>query len=730
MGRMQDEAVAETEEFLWHATMGQHPSDDPLLDCLVVLAKLENRPISKDSLRAGLPLADHLTLELFPRAAARAGLTARTVRRPLRKISNLVLPAILLLKNGQACVAVDIDHSRGEAKILLPESGAGERTLALPMLDKLYLGYTIFVRPQFMPDNRVADAIVPETDNWFWSALAKSWRVYRDVFAASLLLNVFSLATPFFILNVYDRVVPNDAMETLWVLAIGISIIYVFDVVMRGMRAYFLDLAGKRTDVTLSAQLMEKVLGLKAEARPQSVGAFARNMQDFESVRDFFTSATLVTLIDLPFVVLTLLAIWYIGGVLVTVLLAGLPLILIYALSVYVPLKHSVENTVRASAQKNATLVESLTGAEAIKVLGAEGQVQKVWEEAVTYIANWGVRARLLSNSVANWSMFIQHLSLVGVVVLGVYLIKAGELSMGGLIACVILSRRALAPMAQVANLATRYHRARAVLRTLDRMMLLPIERPSNKSFVSRPVLHGTISFRDVGFAYPGAQQPVAVLRGVSFDIQPGEHVAIVGPTGSGKTTLGKLMLGLYEPTEGAITIDGIDVRQIDPADLRRHMGYVPQDVMLFYGTLRENILLGAPYVDDEVMLRAAELSGVTRFASRHPLGFDMPVGERGTGLSGGQRQAVAMARALLLEPPIMLLDEPSSSMDNGSEWRLKQSIDAYLPGKTLLLITHRASLLELVDRIIVLDGGKIVADGAKDEILESLKQGKIVTAG
>ena len=419
-----------------------------------------------------------------------------------------------------------------------------------------------------------------------------------------------------------------------------------------------------------------------------------------------------------------LLVIWFIGGPIVQVPGAGIPLVILYGLIIQAPLRKAVENTFRASAQKNATLIESLTGVETLKTLGAESPVQSKWEKAAGYIARWGVRSRLLSASAVNVAVFLQQLAMVGVVVYGVYLIGEAELTMGGLIACVILTGRAMAPMAQVASLATRYYQAKAAFRSLNGIMQLEVERPEGKSFVHRPKISGDIEFHQVSFKYPNQPQPA--LDNVSFRIKAGERVGIIGRVGSGKTTLEKLMLGLYDPESGAVRLDGTDVRQIDPADLRRNVGYVPQDVLLFFGTARDNIILGAPYADDTAVLRAADMSGVSEFVNRHPLGFDVPVGERGESLSGGQRQAFAVARALLYDPPVLLLDEPSNSMDNSTEVRLKAQLTQYVAGKTLILVTHRASLLTLVDRLMVVDNGHLIADGPKDKVMEALKEGRL----
>jgi ATP-binding cassette subfamily C protein LapB len=721
------EKDAKTPPGNWNLGGDTDTHDDPLLDCLMQLTRLHSRSATRTSLSSGLPLVDNrLTVDLFSRAADRAGLSSRVLHRPLERITNLQLPVVLLLKDRKACILIAIEEQGQDLQILMPETGMGEKTVTKEELEDIYTGYGIFVRPKFRMDLQTVEEISPTSSEkgWFWGTIFESWRIYRDVFIASFLINVFGLASPFFVLNVYDRVIPNTAFETLWVLAIGISVIYVFATIMRGLRGFFVDEAGKKANLKISASLFQKVLGLRMEARPQSIGSFSRNLQEFESIRDFITSFSITALIDLPFVVLALLVIWYLGGAIVLVQIVSIVLLLTYAFFIQVPLQKSVEESFQASAQKNAILVEGLTGLETIKMLGAESQIQRAWEEAVSYIAKWSARSRFLSSSVNHFSFFVQSMSVVGVVVVGVYMISNGNLSQGGLIALVILSRQAIAPMSQVVGLATRYHRARAALKTLNEIMELPVERPEGKTFLHRAEIEGAIEVKNLSFAYPN--QTVKILNNISLKIKPAEKVGIIGPIGSGKTTLGKLILGLYEPLSGMVSMDGTDIRQIDPADLRNGIGYVSQDITLFRGTIRDNITMGTHDVDDNTIVRAAELTGVNEFVKKHSMGFDMEVGELGRGLSGGQRQCVALSRAMLLDPPVLVLDEPTSNMDNRTEVLLRDNLSSTIENKTVILITHRASLLEMVDRLIVIDNGTVVADGPKTSVLEALRRGQL----
>lgn len=700
--------------------------DDPLLKCLVLLTRFYNHPFSEETLSAGLPLVDSkLTPALFERAAERAGLSAKVANRELEKISRLVLPVVVLLHGGRACILKTVTP-QGGCQIVDPDSG-GVLETTLSELQKEYTGHVILVRQQLQFDSRTEHSAVPRVEHWFWGVVRLAWPMYAEVLVASFLINLFALVMPLFIMNVYDRVVPNDTTETLWALAIGVVIVLVFDFGMRMLRSYLVDIAGKRIDVILSANIFEKAMGLRMEARPASVGSFASNIHEFEAFREFITSATITALIDLPFVVIFIVVLLWIGGWVGIVPLLAVPLIILIGISLQRQLAGIIQMTFRYAAQKQGLLIESIGAMETIKSLSGEGALQRKWEQLVGTGARLGIKARTLSSAIVNMSVSVQQLASVGVIVVGVYLIAERELTIGALVACTILTSRALAPLGQVAGLMTRYHQSVQALSTLHNIMQLPVERPPNKSFVHRPVIRGEVEFRNVTFSYPGQQTPA--LSNVSFKIGVGERVGLIGRIGSGKSTVEKLVLALYKPSSGSILIDGVDINQIDPATLRKNIGYVPQDVVLFYGTVKENILFSAPYAEDAAMLRAAEIAGVTEFVHPAAQGFDLRIGERGEGLSGGQRQTVAIARALLLDPPVLIMDEPTNALDNRSEENFKAKLDKALAGKTFMLVTHRASLLTLVPRLIVLDNGRVVADGPKEQVMQALSGGKISVA-
>ncbi|MBD9433276.1 type I secretion system permease/ATPase [Achromobacter sp. ACM03] len=697
--------------------------DDPLLDCLVEITRLHGVTATAQALSAGLPLEEHkLTPALLPRAAARAQLSARVVKRTLDSISQDLLPAILLLNGERACLLLKKD---GENYVVShPELGGSSMEMSAAELSAQYTGLVCFVRPQFRFDARAPEVAKVRERHWFWAAIMENRRLYRDALIAALLINVFAMAMPLFTMNVYDRVVPNNAVETLWVLAIGITLVVIFNMILSTARSHVVDSASKRVDVRLSAQIMERVLDLRMEGRPVSVGSFAANLRSFESIRDFIASATITTLVDLPFILLFLLALVWISPWMVLPPLVAIVLILLVSLAAQARMESLTMASYQASSQRNATLVEALTGLESVKTLNAQGSIQRNWERATEYIALTGGKLKLISSSTVGFVQAVQQLVSISVVIIGVYQAQESAISMGGIIAASMIAGRCLAPLGQVAGLLMQYQNARTSLGSIDNYMKLPIERPAEAEFLHRPVFHGGIEFRDVTFSYPGSKQPV--LKKVSFKLKPGEKVGIIGRIGSGKTTLEKLALALYQPTEGAVLLDGVDVRQIDPADVRRAIGHVPQDPLLFYGSLKHNLAMGAPYADDASILAAANMAGVTDFANLHPDGFDMVIGERGESLSGGQRQSVAVARALINDPPILLLDEPSSNMDHQSEAQLRKRLGEASATKTILLVTHRTALLDLVDRLIVIDNGHIVADGPKEQVVEALRQGRV----
>ena len=711
-------------------TMERTPSDDqrqshddPLLDGLLILCNLHDCPASRASLTAGLPMPEQrLSADLLPRAAARAGLQGRILRRELGAISPLNLPVLLLLKDGRSAVLRKIGP-KNQLLILPCEAEGGEQWVNLDHLAIEYSGQAFFAKPRHELEE-VRTPLVPRVEAWFRDTLKLSRWLYTDAVLASLLINLLGLMVPLFVMQTYDRVVPNQATATLWVLAIGLFIGTGFDLLLRVLRAYLLDVAGKKTDVVLSATLFERITGMSLKARPATIGGFAQSIHDFQGLREFLTAVTLTSLIDLPFSLLMILVIGLLGGWLVVIPLLAFPITAIFALIIQARLRDTVQKSLALGAERQALLIETLGGLETLKACSAESERQHRWEKTHGALTRLDSHSRFLASLATNGTMFFQQFAGMATIVSGVYIIIAGHLSVGALVACYMLGSRVLAPLGQIAGLITRYQQARLTMTSTDALMALPQERDSKQRPLERTRLKGALDINQMSFSYAGQSTPA--LSKVSIHIKAGERVAIIGRSGSGKSTLARMIMNFYTPDEGQILLDGLDLRQLDVADLRHQIGYVAHDLPLLAGSLRDNLTLGARYVSDSRMLEVAELCGVSDLARQHPQGFDRPVGERGQLLSGGQRQAVLLARAMLLDPPILLLDEPTSAMDNSSEDALRQRLHSWTPGKTLLLITHRNSMLSLVDRLIVLDYGHVVADGPKDAVIDALRKGRV----
>ena len=706
---------------------------DSLLECLVLYTKLYHKPFSAEALTAGLPIepgAESPELfsinnakGLFSRAAQKAGLKSSILRRPLSQISPLQLPMIVLLSNQTACILDRFNEDRSEVKIIMPAEEAIEQWVDIDVLEDEYIGYGFLVKKAFEHVDDHSKTLDLDQKHWFWSTLKLSVGTYREVLYATLLINIFVIAMPLFTMNVFDRVVPNNAIETLWVFAIGIIAILFLDTFLKFTRTYLLESAAKKSDIIMSSIIFEKILNLKMANHPGSIGAFASKLRDFDSIRGFFTAATVAVLIDIPFTVIFLFVIYFLAGQMVLIPLISIVLIFFFSWLIKKPLKRSIVNTQKAGADKNAILIETLSNIETLKTLGTMGAVQWKWEEATGEIASKSLKSRMLGSALPTIVGFLNHLNRVMVVVYGVYLISDYKLSMGGLIATLLLSARTLSPMAHLASVMSSFEDAKGAYDSINEIIEQPSERPHGKSFVQAPKFTGHIEFKDVTFTFP--YNDIPALKNISFVINPGENVAIIGRIGSGKSTILKLLLGLYEQDSGQILIDGIDLRQIDPADLRKHMSYVSQDLMLFKGTVKDNITFRASHAGDTAMLKAAMISGTDEFVKKHPKGYEMPIGERGQGLSGGQKQSIGIARAFLLDTPIMLMDEPSNAMDQVTETKLLNNLNNSLRDATSLMVTQKMTLLKIVDRVIVMNDGKIIIDAPKEEALLKLGGGK-----
>ena len=698
--------------------MAEVLSKDALLLCLEELCRLYKLPGALKTIDSIYPKsAKSITLDKFVSIVKKINFVASVDELSLKALATQKLPLIYFNKNNEASLLLAIENDQYH----IWEASLNQASHITAIVFKAkYVKKCILIKPQLQNDGRVSfhESII-KPSSWFWESLLKYKKVYMDVILASLVVNILSIFSSLFTMNVYDRVIPNQAHETLWALAIGVFIAYIFDILLRTLRSYFVDTANKRGDNEISAMLFERVMGLRLEHRPASSGSMANTLKEFDSLRDFFTSATLLSVVDLPFVFIFILVIGWIGGSLFLVPLIAIPLIIFSGLIFQPALERAMNLNLTEASQKHGLLIESISNMETIKSLSTEGFFQNKWESILEASSASSFRSKFLATMIVNMTSFIQQVAYILIIIIGVYLIEKNALTMGGLVACSILASRAMAPLAQISSLLIRFQTASHALRNLNTLIATEQERPSNKKFLHRAAFDGGIQFDKVTFNYPG--QGAHSLDSISFDIKPGDKVAILGRVGSGKTTLLKLILGLYRPQSGSILIDGIDQNQIDPIDLRSNMGYVDQDAKLFYGTLRDNIAIVKPDATDAMILEVAKIAGVEEFAKTHPLGYEMRVGEGGHGLSGGQRQAITIARALLLNPQIILMDEPTSGMDTVAESHFIKNMNIFLKQRTLLFVTHKSSMMTMVDKIILMDAGKIVAFGPRDEVLKKL---------
>lgn len=710
--------------------MNRPHSSDPLMLCLVAMTRLNHKPSSEKVLAHGLPFepgADRQRLfsidnpkANFSRAAEKAGFISQLQKRKLAEIPPLVLPVILTLKEDNACVLLKISIEEKKAEVIIPSLDDNPVEVGLEKLEEEYLGYVFFLKRKYegFSQGDLATSIIKKK-NWFFGTLMKFKGIYGRVFLATFLVNLFVIAGPMFTLNVYDRIIPHNAIDTLWVLAAGVGLIYIFDLILKNIRTYFLENAARRSDVILSSMLFEQAMNLKLRDKPRSVGSFSSIIKDFDGIRSFFASSAITAFIDLPFAAIFLLVIYSINHLIVFIPLTTILLILIMS----IPLRHSIQKTINttheATHRRNSILIESLSNLEAVKAFNAGSSMQWHWEESSGFIAGKSQQSRVKSGSLATLTAFLTQFSSVAIIIAGVYLIREGELTMGGLIAVNILASRTISPMAQAVSLVLNFGQMKAGLKSLNEFMEKDVERPENKKFIHRPTLKGDIEFKDVGFNYPDEQN--RAISHISFHIKKGERVGIIGAVGSGKSTIGRLMLGLFDPDEGAVFMDGLDIQQIDPADLRHNFSYVPQDVTLFSGSVRDNLTLKSPHAPDDAIIRAAKIGKVDSFTDRHPQGLDLQVGERGSSLSGGQRQSVAVAMAFIEKSPVILLDEPTNAMDFNTEAQVISNLARVTRGCTTIIITHKPSILGIVDRLLVMDKGRLVMDGPKDEILAKL---------
>lgn len=706
--------------------MNQHPQlqtpGSAFKACFSAIAAFLGRPSAETVLFAGVPLSDaRIEIDEIRHLAERIGLDAKAFTARDFRAGRVDLPAILF-RTGRAPVALLFEEPDGFATA--PQEDGRTTIAAAELQDDSIAGGASFSITYANTAEEMNVGVAPKIErrHWLGGTLVSFWRSYAKVILAATFINLLALASPIFTMNVYDRVLPNKAVSTLWVLAFGIGVVVLFDLLLKTARAALIDYAGHRADIRISYMLFDKILNSSLAARPQSTGEYASRVTQYEFVREFFTSNTISVFIDSIFIFVFLIVIYVVGGWIVIIPAIAVVVAVCVGLVVQSRIGKCVTASMNETSQRQALLVEAISTLETIKSLRAESYLLRKWNEHSKNTANTSEKIKELSAAAGNVTYALQQLVTVGLVVAGAYSFAAGHMSTGAIIASVMLASRAVAPMGQIAITLARLRQALLSLRIVNGIMAQPEDRPETVGFVNRPIRTGALSFRNVGFVYPGTENEV--LTGLTFSVKPGERVGIIGRIGSGKTTLGRLIGRLFLPTSGELYLDGIDVRQYHPSEVRTAVGVVAQAGDLFSGTIKENLLMARPDATDDEIIEAAKAAGVDDFVSRHPRGYDMSVGERGTNLSGGQRQAVAIARLLLTKPKIVFLDEPSGSMDLASERLLiRQLKTAFDAGTTLIVSTHRFSMLELVDRLIVVEQGRIVADGPKDQVIQALQK-------
>lgn len=646
-------------------------------------------------------------------------------KKALNEIPTLAVPVVIVLQQNEAAVITQIHGSGADRVYELQQIDGLKQRIDHAQLSALYLGYCWFIKPKLASDLRseLPEYHLPKA--WFWKVIWRFKAYYSQVILATFIINFLALVSSLYVMNVYDRVIPNKSYETLWVLSIGVILAISFEFAAKMIRGHLTDIAGKKADLIISSAIFRRVMSLDLAERPVSSGSYANNLREFESVREFMTSASLLVLVDLPFLLLFITVIWMIGGALAMVPLILIPIVMLVGMLSQRPLARYISESMKESSQRQGLAVEAIEGIETLKANNATSWAQQKWDYYTAKTAVSSTKTRDLSNFVVNFSVAIQQLNTVILVIVGTYLIHSPDpnhkITMGALIASVILSGRALAPLAQISSLAIRFQQAKIGLQGLQSIIERKIERHPDRQYISLDQVNGELKFQNVCFKYQTDIPPV--LKGLNLNIAPGEKVGILGKIGSGKTTTLKLASGMFEPLEGNVTLDGVDLRQLDPNYLRNQVALLGQAPRLFLGTLRENLDLSRQdgFSTDQELLQALKRFGLDSLIQNHPRGLDMPLGEDGLGLSGGQKQIIALARLTLRSPRVVLLDEPTNGLDQLTERQTLTALHQWCKDKTLLVVTHRTQVLSIVSRVIVIDQGQVVMDGPRDEVLKKL---------
>ncbi len=689
----------------------------PWLQAVLSIAKHYRIEPSAERIRLQLDWNPNQNIDdILNLIARQVGLSLRKTDFSAEVINPWRLPVLVEFQDGQVGVIDKVD-AEGNLSIQFSGDQGLSQTLASDTLAE-HVRHVYILRPEkSVPDARVDEYVKPYEDNWFWSIVLRDWKRYIDVMFASLMANILALATILFSMNVYDRVIPAQSVPTLWVLAGGVLIAAIFEFSLRVARIYLSDIIGKRADLRISDRVYGHALRIKNSERSKSTGTFISQIRELEGVRELVTSTTISAIADLPFFLLFLGVFWVIGGNLFWVMLIVVPLMIIPGILAQKPLAKLANEGMREGAIRNAMLVESVQGIEDIKLLRAEARFQNQWNHMNEVSADIAMRQRKIVGVMTAWTQKIQGLTFAIVVLVGCFAVMDGEMTTGALVACSILSSRMLAPISQIAGVLGRLQQAKVAKQGLDELMKKPVDQPEHSHLIHRPVLNGHYELSGVSFKY-GEDDPKPTLMVPKLEIKAGEKIAILGRNGAGKSTLLQLFSGMQTPNQGKIKLDGVELGLIDPADVRRDMGLLNQNAHLFFGTVRENLTLGAPLANDDDILQALRITGALAFVQEKKEGLDHLILEGGVGFSGGQKQALLLARLLLRQPNILLLDEPTAAIDDVSEKQLIDHLKMWLGHRTLVVATHRRAVLELVDRIIVVNDGKIVMDGPRDQIL------------
>lgn len=650
-------------------------------------------------------------------------------KRRLEDIPSLAVPVVIILQNEEAAVISKIEGSGTAREYMIYQGDAPVQKISHQDLSQIYVGYCWFIKPKIAQDVRseLPEYALPKA--WFWKVIWRFKSYYTQVLISSFLINFLALVSSLYVMNVYDRVIPNKAYETLWVLSIGVILAISFEFIAKQIRAYLTDIAGKKADLIISSALFRRVMALRLIEKPVSSGSYANNLRDFESVREFMTSAGILALVDLPFLLLFVFVISIVGGKLAFVPLTIIPLVIIVGVAIQPLLSKHINASMKEGSQRQGLAVEAIDGIETLKANNAASWAQARWEYYTASTAKSSMKVKMISSFMANFTVAMQQLNTVFLVLFGTYLIHADNpadrITMGAVIASVILSGRALAPLGQIAGLATRFQQARNALKGVNAIVERPTERDPHRTYIALDHVQGGLSFNNLSFQYNKDSAPA--LNNFKLTVKPGEKVAIIGRIGSGKSTFLKIASGLLEPTAGSATLDDVDLRQLDPNFLRDKIAYFNQDARLFLGTLRENLDISRTdgYSTDQELLLALQRFNLVNLVRNHPRGLDMPLGENGQGLSGGQKQTVALARLTLHHPRVVLLDEPTASLDENTERQALRGLAEWTKDKTLIVVTHRPQVLSLVDRIVVVEQGRVVMDGPRDAVIRKLQEKK-----